>query len=528
MDQQIDRAQSMARSATEDHQAAAAPSPLPVARCPLPVITVVGLGPGDPELLTVRARAVLEAAPAVWFRTLRHPTVAGLALSGVAHSFDELYEEHERFEDVYAAIVARLLARAGEGDVVYAVPGHPLVGEATVRELLERAPAAGVEVRLVDGLSFLEPVCAALRVDPLAAGVQLVDALDPRIDPSRPAIVGQVYGRRIAADLKLALLELYPAEHSVTIVRGAGTAAGAQTETLTLAEIDRAEGRFDHLACLYVPALVAEENRRTFDGLRAITHRLYAPGGCPWDREQTHASLKPFLLEETYEVLAALDEGDPARLCEELGDLLLQMTLHTEIAEEAGEFTYGDVFEHITAKLLRRHPHVFGDAVVTSADEQWRNWQQIKRQEKGDKESILAGVSTTMPALAYAQAVQERAARVGFDWPRLDDVLDKLVEELHELRAAESHEERLDEFGDVLFVLANVARWLKVDAEEALRMAGRKFYRRFSAVEALARERGHDLSAMTLEQMDALWNEVKGKSPPTPLPDAGRGAPRSK
>ena len=502
------------------------PSPTPDSRLLTPIITVVGLGPGDPELLTVRARAALEAAPAVWLRTSRHPTVTGLSVAGRRHSFDGLYEAHEQFEDVYAAIVERLLALAATGDVVYAVPGHPLVGEATVRELLARAPRAGVEVRLVDGVSFLEPVCAALGLDPLAAGMQLVDALDPRVDPSRPAIVAQVYGRRVASDLKLALLELYPAGHVVTVVRGAGTPEGAHTEVVSLAEIDRAADRFDHLACLYLPALAPEENRRTFDGLRAITHRLYAPGGCPWDREQTHASLKPFLLEETYEVLAALDADDPARLCEELGDLLLQMTLHTEIAAEAGEFTYGDVFAHITAKLLRRHPHVFGDAVITSADEQWRSWQQIKREEKGGRESILAGVPAAMPALAYAQAVQERVARVGFDWPRLDEVLDKLVEELQELRSAESHAQRLEEFGDILFVLANVARWLKVDAEEALRRAGRKFFRRFSALESLARARGLDLAAMTLAEMDALWNEVKGQEgqdAPTPSPNPGGG-----
>jgi tetrapyrrole methylase family protein/MazG family protein len=445
----------------------------------------------------------------VWFRTLRHPTVEGLALTGRVESFDGLYETHERFEDVYAAIVDRLLALAAQGEVVYAVPGHPLVGEATVRALLPRAREAGVGVRIVDGLSFIEPVCGALGIDPLEPGIQVVDALAPAVDPARPAIVAQVYNRRAASTLKLALLELYPAEHPVTVVRAAGTDAGAHTETVPLAEIDRAEGRFDHLSCLYLPPLAPEANLRTFDGLRAITHRLRSPGGCPWDREQTHASLKPFVLEETYEVLAALDAGDPAALCEELGDLLLQMTLHTEIAEELGEFSYGDVFEHICAKLLRRHPHVFGDAVINSADEQWAAWQRIKKEEKGGDRSILAGVPDAMPALAYAQAVQERAARVGFDWPRLDDVLDKLVEEIQELRETDSHEQRLDEFGDILFVLANVARWLKLNAEEALRLAGQKFVRRFSGIEALARDRGLDLTAMSLPEMDALWNEVK-------------------
>jgi tetrapyrrole methylase family protein/MazG family protein len=445
----------------------------------------------------------------VWFRTTRHPTVAALDLSGPLHSFDGVYERELTFDAVYAEIVENLTRLGSEGDVVYAVPGDPLFGEATVQALLARSREGGPEVRIVHGVSFLEPVCAALGLDPLQ-GLQVVDALEPRLDPARPALVAQVYARRAAAGLKLALLEFYPAEHPVTVVRGAGL-PDQHVETLPLEAIDRRDGLFDHLACLYVPALAAEANLRSFDGLRAISHKLRSPEGCPWDREQTHATLKPFVLEETYEVLHALDEEDPARLREELGDLLLQMTLHTEIAEEAGEFTYGDVFESINRKLIRRHPHVFGDADIKTSDEQWKAWQAIKREEKGGEESILAGVPRAMPALAYAQAVQERAARAGFDWPDLDQVLDKLVEELGELRRAATHEERLDEFGDVLFVLANVARWLKLDAEEALRRTNAKFYRRFSGLEALARERNLSLDGMPLAAMEALYQEVKSR-----------------
>jgi tetrapyrrole methylase family protein/MazG family protein len=471
-------------------------------------ITIVGLGPGDPGLLTVEARAVLASGAPIWLRTAHHPTVAALPVRP-AGSFDDVYEQGESFDAVYSAVVERVTALGCEEDIVYAVPGSPLIGEATVQALLARArEGSGPAVRIVQGLSFLEPVCAALDVDPLAAGIQLVDALDPRVDPSRPAILAQLYNRSVASGLKLALLELYPAEHAVTVVRAAGL-PDQQVETLPLAQIDRRDDRFDHLACLYVPALDPHANLRTFEGLRAITHTLRSPQGCPWDREQTHATLKPFLLEETYEVLAALDDDDPVRLREEFGDLLLQMTLHTEIAEEAGEFTYGDVFEAITTKLLRRHPHVFAGADIKTSDEQWKAWQSIKRAEKGGAESILAGVPASMPALAYAQAVQERAARAGFDWPNLDQVLDKLVEELGELRTAATHEQRLDEFGDVLFVLANVARWLKLDAEEALRRTNRKFYRRFSGMEELARRRGLPLDGMSLAEMEALYQEVK-------------------
>ncbi len=472
-------------------------------------IHVVGLGPGDPDLLTVQARRVLETAPIIWCRTLHHPTLQSLALPGRIESFDPLYETARRFVDVYEQIVDRLLALATAGDVVYAVPGHPLVGEATVRRLRERAATAGVNVRLVEGLSFIEPVCTAVGLDPLAAGLQVVDALEPRLDPALPALVAQVYNRRVAAQLKVALLELYPPHHHVQVVRNAGAPGGAEVESLPLAEIDRSDGRFHHLACLYLPPLPVELNLRTFGGLRAITHRLRAPGGCPWDREQTHASLRPFLLEETYEALAALDEGEPARLAEELGDLLLQVTLHAEIAEESGEFTYGDMFEHIAAKLLRRHPHVFGDAVIRTAEEQWHVWQQIKRAERGAGGSILAGVPATMPALAYAQTVQERAMRAGFRWPRLDDVLAKLAEEIAELRQARTRDEREQEFGDVLFALVNAAQHLGINAEDALRAAGRRFVRRFTVLETLVRARGLDLAALPLAELTALWREAK-------------------
>ncbi|MGD9893144.1 MAG: nucleoside triphosphate pyrophosphohydrolase [Dehalococcoidia bacterium] len=471
-------------------------------------ITVVGLGPGDPGQLTVYARDLLAGPAPVWFRTPHLPAVEAVARSPV-QSFGDLIVRAVAFGSARDAIVARLIDRGSGEDIIYAVPGNPPIGDATVQALLDRErDGTGPTVRIVPGISFLEPVCAALGLDRLAGGLQLADALDPRLDPARPAIIAHLSSSGPISTLKHALLALFPPEHPITVVQNAGSPDG-HINTLPLDILDQQEHRFDYLSCLYIPALEPEANLRTFDGLRAISHRLRSPEGCPWDREQTHASLKPFLLEETYEVLAALDDDDPSRLREELGDLLLQMTLHTEIAEEAGEFTYGDVFDAINRKLIRRHPHVFGDAQIETSDEQWVAWQQIKREEKGAAESILAGVPKTMPALAYAQAVQERAARTGFDWPNLDQVLDKLTEELTELRDAVGHQERLDEFGDVLFVIANVARWLKLDAEEALRRTNAKFARRFGGIERLARERGLTLEEMSLDEMEALYQEVK-------------------
>jgi len=483
-------------------------------------ITVVGLGPGDPDLLTAGALRALTMAPIVWLRTAHHPVVPALPAGPEYRSFDELYDSSETFETLYETIVQRLLvAEQTTGEVLYAVPGDPLIAEATVRRLLEREREGGPAVHVINGVSFIEPVCRAAGVDPLAEGLQIVDALEPSVDPARPALFAQLHGRRVASHLKLALLDLYPPLHLVTLVSAAGVRGEEQVTTLPLAELDRAP-LHGHLSTLYVPALSLLENRRTFGGLRAIVHRLYAPGGCPWDREQTHASLKHNLLEEAYEVLQALDDDDPHALSEELGDLLLQIALHSEIADEAGEFGYGDVFESITSKLIRRHPHVFGDETAASADEVMANWQRLKEAEKAaraaagdavEDQSLLAGVPRAMPSLAYAQAVQDRAAAVGFEWPDMSGVLDKLGEEIEELRRAETREQRLDELGDVLFVLANLARWLKIDAEEAGRHAGRKFYRRFSGVERLAHAQGKRLSEMSLAEMDALWDQVKAE-----------------
>lgn len=254
-----------------------------------------------------------------------------------------------------------------------------------------------------------------------------------------------------------------------------------------------------------------EPEVRSFDGLREIVRRLRAPDGCPWDRVQTHESLRRFLLEETYETLDALDGGNPAKLREELGDVLLQILLHSQIASESGEFDVDDVIEGIATKLVRRHPHVFGEAKVKTADEVVLKWEAIKSEERGraDEEDPLARVPQTLPSLSYSQALQERAAATGFEWPGVADVLDKLTEEAAELARAESLDEQREELGDTLFVLVSLARKLGLDAEESLRLASRRFRRRFEALQALVRERGLRLSDMPIEALESLWRETK-------------------
>ena len=241
-----------------------------------------------------------------------------------------------------------------------------------------------------------------------------------------------------------------------------------------------------------------------------IIAKLRAPDGCPWDRKQTHASLRENLLEECYELLEALDEGDSDKLCEELGDLMMQVVLHAQIAAEAGEFEIGDVMNSINAKLIHRHPHIFGSKKVKDAEEVAHNWEALKQEERGTDTSLLASVPKQMPALGYSQAIQRRVAQVGFDWKDIDGVIDKLAEEVGEFKQS-NEAQRAREFGDLLFTLVNIARRLGVDSEAALREANKRFYRRFSCMEELCCQRGVNFADLSFDEQNALWEEAKKK-----------------
>ena len=248
-----------------------------------------------------------------------------------------------------------------------------------------------------------------------------------------------------------------------------------------------------------------------FRELKEIIARLRGPNGCPWDKKQTHTSLKPFLVEESYEVLQALDEGIPEKLRDELGDLLLQIMLHAQIATESGQFDIDDVVRSISQKLIHRHPHVFGGQKVKNVVEVEQNWETLKQEERVEGESILAGMPEQMPALAYSQSMQRRVAGVGFDWEKVQEIIDKLAEEVAEIKQAANQQEKANEFGDLLFTLANVARRLDIDMEMALRSTNQRFYRRFAYMEEACRERGVNLASLSLDEQNALWEEAKRK-----------------
>ena len=501
-----------------------------------PRIIIVGLGPGDPKHLTVEAQGVLRRARRLYLRTRRHPVVAHLPSHLELLSFDEVYDQAASFAEVYETIANRLLDQAeanGLSPVIYAVPGHPLVAEESVHRLLDRACARSLPVRIVDGLSFLAPTFTLLKLDPLAQGLQVLDATELAsfleaaekalptrrpFDATRPAVIAQLYSRQVASHVKLALMRSYSPEHQVTLVKSAGVPGEEATRAIPLHDLDR-QPDVDHLTCLYVPPISQEEDLRSFESLRYIVARLRAPGGCPWDREQTHLTLRPHLIEEAYEVLDALEGDDPAKLAEEMGDLLLQIMLHAQLAAEEGTFDVDDVVAEISAKLIRRHPHVFGSRHVKDATEVLRNWEQIKRTEERAPESIIGGVPRHLPALAYAQTVGRKVARVGFDWPDQQGVVDKIAEEVGELTRAGTLEEKRHELGDLLLAIVNLARWLGIDAEDALREANHRFAARFQRVEALAAQRGLDLSEMSIQQLDELWEEAKAEM-------EGDGGPR--
>ncbi|NLW07972.1 MAG: nucleoside triphosphate pyrophosphohydrolase [Clostridia bacterium] len=332
-------------------------------------------------------------------------------------------------------------------------------------------------------------------------------------DPGLGLLLLGVSNRELAASVSSALKGLYPETHPLTVVWRAGLPGEQRTETVTLAELEGLPG-LDDYTCIYLKPN-PEGRQRTIAGLTAIMARLRGQGGCPWDREQTHQSLRRYLVEETYEVLEAIDAADMNKLCEELGDLLLQVVFHAHIASEEGHFSLADCIEAICIKMIRRHPHVFGTATLDTAGEVLQRWEQIKAAEKrasGIKNPSILSVPPDLPALLKALKVQEQAARVGFDWPELSGVQAKIGEELEELEKAilnGQRQQQIEEIGDLLFSLVNLARWLEIEPEAALQGAVNKFCRRFNYLEEQARQKGEELERLGLKKLDKLWEKAK-------------------
>ncbi len=472
-------------------------------------VTVVGLGPGSLGQISLETYDLLMSGNPVYMRTSEHPCVEQLRERGVVfQTFDRIYASASSFEQVYQEIAEYLTTAAKSCDVIYAVPGHPRVGERSVEILLNMAALSDAEVEIKNAMSFLDPLFTSLDFDPIhGAAVSDGSVALKSVDYQGWLIISQVYDKMIASERKLDLMNFYPDEFPVYVIKGAGLAQ-EQSFKIPLYQLDRGE-YFDPLTCIAVPPLPFELQPPDWDKLLEVMARLRQPGGCPWDIEQTHASLRPYLLEETFEVLEALDMGDMHKLCEELGDLLLQIVFHAELAQERHDFTAADVVKGLVEKLVRRHPHVFAGVQVVSAGEVAVNWDRIKEEETGRRSSVLDGLTKGLTSLMYARKVQSRAAKVGFDWPDQDGPAEKIREELAELLAASSRQEQIEELGDLLFAVVNLSRFLDIEPELALRGSVDKFIKRFKYIEENCRQKDVDIQHMSLEEMEKLWQLAK-------------------
>ncbi len=478
-------------------------------------IKVVGMGPGNFGNMTVEVWETIQKAGQLILRTAIHPTTKEMERRGISFlSYDEQYEKAENFEALYSFIADDLISRAKAGeDIVYAVPGSPLVAERTVVLLRERAKKENVQLNVLPGMSFTEVLCTRLGLDPVE-GLLIMDAADlDRLPMDWPTglIVTQVYSLAVASEAKLALMEFLPDDFEIIVAQHIGLPEES-VRRIPLYMLDR-QPDIDYLTSLFIPPL-PQASRFDFAPLVDIMRQLRAPGGCPWDRVQTPESLRKHVLEEAYEVVEAIDLKDAHLLAEELGDLLLQIVFQARIAEEAGVFSLQDVIDGITEKLVRRHPHIFGDVQVSDAAAVLVNWEAIKRKEKPDRKSRLDGVPKDLPALMAAAKLQGKAADVGFDWDDIAPVIEKCREEWRELLAAMEEKEAghiEEEMGDLLFAIVNLSRFLKVNGELALLAANRKFKRRFRFVEAKVEALGGEWNKFTLNELDKFWNEAKEK-----------------
>ncbi len=484
-----------------------------------PKVVVVGLGPGGADLVMPRAVAALRRAP-VLVRTERHPAVQELREQGIEMlSLDEVYEAAADLDAAYAEIVRRVVEAAGvSGSVVYAVPGNPGVAERAVGMLRVLASAGEIELEIVPGLSFVDIAWARIGVDPMANGARVVDGRNFVVSAaglSGALLIAQCDSKFVLSDVKLALLEVLPPESEVLVLQRLGLPSEAAF-SLALEDLDR-RVEPDHLTSIYVDtgeALVAGEFAKLF----SIAEQLRAPGGCPWDAEQTHRSLSRYLLEEAYETVETIEglsteapagEADLdayALLADELGDVLYQVVFHSILAEEAGAFTMADVSRGIQDKLIRRHPHVFGDVEANTSDEVLANWEMIKQEEKGTS-SIIEGISASLPSVLYALKLFRKAETIGMLPEGRAGALAELDASVDAVRQGVSGADD-PLIGDLLAAAVALSRADGADAEAALRAWAQRFRAHFLATEALAASEGVDLREAEPGVAHELWGRA--------------------
>lgn len=477
-----------------------------------PTITVVTLGPGDPSLMTLQTAETLRKASHLVLRTARHGVAPWLEEQDIAYTvLDDFYDRYEDFDEMHAAMAAFLWTQAQSFPITYAV--MDAASDGSVAALAAQRPEDASLVCL-PGLSVADACLAAVPVQTRGSALRILPAMDclaASPDPVVPLMITEIDNRALAGDVKLWLTDLYPDEMQAVFFAPSEKAM-RKARLLPMEELDR-QKHYDHTCCLYVPAApISKRERFCFADLKAIMDILCGEDGCPWDREQTHESLRPYLIEEAWESVGAIDENDPDHLADELGDVLLQVVFHACIGQSHGTFSLSDITTAICRKMMYRHAHIFGNAECATASDVAANWENLKKAERhlttqGD---VLRSVSCALPALMHASKVQKKAAQVGFDWDSAINALPKVHEEADEvLCELQAGRDPGEELGDLLFSCVNVARLAGQESELLLRSATEKFINRFSAMEKLIISDGKALNHLTLSEMDVYWNRVK-------------------
>jgi tetrapyrrole methylase family protein / MazG family protein len=479
------------------------------------MINIVGLGPGSIDSITLGTINILKNSSKIYLRTEKHPTVDYLRSQGFNfETYDAVYNFECKFEDVYKKIAEDLILKEKQyKNIVYAVPGHPLVAEKSVTMLIELCKMNSIDYNIVPSVSFIDAIFEALKLD-MVKNLKIVDAFDITsqvLDKRCAIIITQVYDKLIASEVKLALMEYYKPDIDIYFVRAAGIKKIESVRCIKLYELDR-QNDIDYLTSIYIPE--NSESGYDFVDLLNIMSTLRGENGCPWDKEQDHKSLKKSLIEESYEVIEAIEDNDDEELVEELGDLLFHIVFHSQIGREDGSFNINDVIDTICNKMIERHPHVFGNSDIRTSKQVIMEWDKIKKRQQGLKSYTdeLKHVAKTLPSLMRSEKIQKKAAKVGFDFERVEDALDKVIEEYRELKSVYNSDKKakiLEEIGDLIFAVVNVARFLDIDPEIALNYTIEKFIKRFAYIENKAKSENIDMNDMELDEMNKLWEESK-------------------
>lgn len=481
-------------------------------------ITVLGLGHGDYTSLTVATMNVLKEADKVYLRTQKHDVVDFIESNGIEYiTYDDFYETGDNFEEVYEKIADDLICKAKEkGNIIYAAPGNPLISDKVCQILLKKEKEKEIEIILPGSVGVVDEVLRATKTNS-DNSVKLLNALDlasQYVDINSENILMNVYDVGIAADVKLYISEIYGDEYKIFIMSKNKGEKQLKSQEIHIYELDRLDN-LNHTSCILIPAIQQQDKKiHNMHDLMMLMEQLRGRNGCPWDRKQTHESLRECVIEEAYEVVEAINNNDIDNLIEELGDLLLQVIFHCQLAKEEGTFNMYDVTSTLANKLVHRHPHVFGDLKAENAKEVKDIWEDVKEKEKDIKEYTkkLEDVPKSLSALIRSYKIQSKAAKVGFDWDDINSVIDKVKEELVELEEAinkKDQDNTFEELGDLLFSIVNLSRFCEVEPELALLNTIDKFIQRFKYIEDESVKIGKDLKEMQLEEMDNLWNEAK-------------------